>query len=150
MLNQGLKMVKLKNGEMIMGVISRFGSEYLLENPLAILIMPETDKKGNIVNTSVIFNDWIDFCIDTHFTIPSDAVLTIATPDKTMASDYALALKSRDMNRMHNEFNDLFESLDVVENRSNPTMGDDTQGNIGYNDPNELPLEDDEEEDDSE
>ena len=142
MLNLGIRMIKLQNGELLIAGVTRLMTEYLLERPLAVIIVPQTNKKGEIIDTSVIFNDWIDFTIDTHLTIPTNSVITLATPDVTMVKDYQSAVKTQDMNRMQSEFNDLFTTLDERKMQDKSDEGVGIDGETGYNTPNELPLDD--------
>lgn len=144
MLNLGVRLVKLRNGELIIASVTRMHMEYLLERPMSVIIVPQTNKKGQILDTTVIFNDWIDFSIDTHLPIPADSVLTVATPDGLMLADYARAIENQDINRMQSEFNDLFNNLDKKKKKENPSDQIGKGKDLGYNDPNELPLEDDE------
>jgi hypothetical protein len=144
MLNLGVKLIKLRNGELLISDVTRMHMEYLLERPMAVIIVPQTNKKGQILDTTIIFNDWIDFSIDTHLTIPADSVLTVATPDRMMMSDYEKAIQNQDLNRMQSEFNDLFENLDKKKKGENPFDEIGKGEELGYNNPNELPLEDDE------
>jgi len=149
MLGLGTRLVKLRNGELLIAGVTRIQSDYLLERPMSVIIVPQTNKKGEIMDTAVIFSNWIDFSIDTHFTIPADAVLTVATPDMTMLADYETAINNEDLNRMQTEFEDLFESIDI--GLKSPDKGkkkDDKKQELGYNGPNQLPLEDETEEDD--
>lgn len=144
MLGLGTRLVKLRNGELLIAGVTRIQNDYLLERPMSVIVVPQTNKKGEVLNTAVIFNSWIDFSIDTHFTIPSDAVLTLATPDLTMTADYTTAIENEEINRMQNEFEDLFESLDMSrESGKKDAAGGGNPADSGYNDPNQLPLEDD-------
>ena len=144
MLGLGTRLVKLRNGELLMAGVTRIQNDYLLERPMAVIVIPQTNKKGEILNTAVIFNSWIDFSIDSHFTIPADAVLTLATPDLTMMADYTTAIQNEEINRMQNEFEDLFESLDMSKESGNKdAAGGGSSSGLGYNDLNQLPLEDD-------
>lgn len=80
MLGMGLRMIKLRNGELLMATVTRKQHDYILERPLSVTIIPQTDKKGRVIEHSVMYDDWIDFSIDTHLLIPVDAVLLSLLP----------------------------------------------------------------------
>lgn len=66
-----------------------------------------------------------------------------------MTADYFVALKAKEMSELQEEFNLLFDSIDAAESKGKPNDStkntSDNTDTLGYNDPNELPLDEDEE-----
>lgn len=143
-------MLKLITGELVISNVTVLTNEYLLENPMAVMFIPQTNKKGQIIDTNVLFNQWIEFSIDTHLKIPKSSVITIATPDTQMIQDYILAVKNQEMQWMQTEFNNLFSSLEAQEILRNNEDPNDKEVDMEYNDPNQLPLDEPDEPEDTE
>jgi len=146
----GHMMIKLTTGELVVASVTVLANDYLLENPMAVMFIPQTNKKGEIINTNILFNQWIEFSVDTHLKIPKSSVITIATPDSQMVQDYLLSVKNQEIQWMQTEFNTLFDSLEAQEILQNDQNPNDKEVDMEYNDPNQLPLDEPDESEDTE
>lgn len=93
-----IKIIKLKNGEVIIGGISVSKKTTTLYRPMSLYSIPIIDKNGiPKEETSMYMKNWVDASTSLIYTIPSDFVLVVGEPDSDSIKLYNHAILSEDM-----------------------------------------------------
>lgn len=108
MMKESIKILRFKLGETIIcGLkINNDTGEYLIERPMLISMLPIVGKKG-IQSMTIYMQEWLEFSKETHFTITSDVVMLVATPEDEMLEEYLEALEKNDLNRIERDFDKI-------------------------------------------
>jgi len=142
------KIVRLRNGEMLIATVQVFGNEYILERPMTVVSMPVLNKAGKVDRIGVYLKDWIEYSTDTYYAIPKELVLVVAEPDKKMYADYIEAKIHSDLQKAQEDLKEVMQ--EYISQMQFPAMPiDEEDDKIGGNGYTSEPLtreEDDEDE----
>lgn len=93
-----VKIIKLKNGELLIGGITFSKNEAVLYRPMSLYSIPIIDKNGiPKEETSMYMKNWLDSSTSLVYTIPSEFVLVVGDPDSDSIKLYNHAIVSEDM-----------------------------------------------------
>ena len=69
----------------------------IMRQPYELSLVPSEDDSE--LDLKIEYSKWCPYAIDTEFKIPYDAVISIASPDPTLAEAYENKIKIRQMLR---------------------------------------------------
>ncbi len=107
----GIKLVRLKNGDTIICSLSIDNSDYILENPMQINMLPVMSKKG-IQSMTIFMQEWMEYSKDRIYKISEDVIMLTANPEEEMIDEYFDALEKNEMHRIQREFENISKNYD--------------------------------------
>jgi hypothetical protein len=129
------KILRLKNGEILIATVQYFGNDCVLERPMSMVSLPVIGKTGKMEKVGVYLKDWVEYSNDTYFTIPKEMVLVMAEPDQRMYADYLEAKIHSDIQKAQSELAEVMQ--EYISKMEFPSMKgkeeDDKPSEDGYN-----------------
>jgi len=85
-----IKILKLLNGEEVIGEVEVISDNVTIKNPLRVVVMPSMTEQIPKIG----FSPWAPFSVDTKFVIDKSNVLTIMNPITEFLTQYRNAFSS--------------------------------------------------------
>jgi hypothetical protein len=108
------KLIKLNNGEEIIGDVIENESNVIIEKPMVFVTMTMTDPSGYPVNV-VVLRDWLSYSDNKVIEIEKSKIIVITEPGKKTINLYVLEInksqKQPDNSNQENLFQDMMTNL---------------------------------------
>lgn len=144
MQDNGYRIIKLKNGDMIITKILEVRKKtIIIERPMQFKNVVLMDQNTGNTTDMVVFKTWIEYSIEKIMEITIDGILIITTPDDKLINCYEMEKNKEDniITDKPDVLNDITEPfLNHINKQNNPNIPQDNV-NVTFNVPQEMAEE---------